>query len=261
MPTFRVICIYTKIKKFFFLYKILFYLFLYRMNIKKGQNTRQTILDSARQIFNERGLNITLEKIAAEMGLTKSRITNHFATKESLFLAILRDYEESLARCAEEIGLAEALELSELAEGLSAVMDVQYQYRCGIAFVAMVTHSQHELHRHISENYKKNVRSIMQRTGKMVDLGILKPEILNASNFSIFVFQYTNILTNWVVNLELYDLEHGYSKMKPVYLNAALSCFKPFLTKKGEKQFSEIDFRQTSKSVKMQKRRSSGTQN
>ncbi len=231
------------------------------MNIKKGQNTRQTILDSARQIFNERGLNITLEKIAAEMGLTKSRITNHFATKESLFLAILRDYEESLARCATDIGLSDALELSELAVGISAVMDVQYQYRCGMAYVAMVTHSQQELHRHISENYRKNVRSILKRTEKMVDAGILKPEILKSSDFSIFVFQYTNILTTWVINLELYDIEQGYAKMKPVYISAAFSCFIPYLTKKGEKQLAAIDFRQASKSSKTQKARTSDSLN
>ncbi len=213
----------------------------------KGQNTRQAILDSARQIFNEKGLNITLEKIAAEMGLTKSRITNHFSTKDSLFLAILRAYEEKLAHVAAEVNLVNAVDLSELAEGISAVMDVQYEYRCGIAYVALVTQSQHELHKHISENYKRNVRSIFNRVKKMADVGILKPDILSASEFKIFVFQYTNILTTWVINLELYDAEQGYAKMKPVYIDAVFSCFKPYLTTMGEKQLAAIDFRKVSK--------------
>lgn len=218
------------------------------MSINKGQNTKHSILDSARQIFNEKGLNITLEKIATEIGLTKSRITNHFATKDSLFLAILRAYEEELAHVTAEVKLADAIEFSDIARGISAVMDVQYEYRCGIAYVAMVTQSQHELHRHISENYKKNVRNIFNRAKRMVDEGALKPDILIPSGFNTFVFQFTNILTTWVINLELYDSEQGYTKMKPVYIDAALSCFKPYLTKKGEKQLAAIDFRKVSKS-------------
>lgn len=218
------------------------------MAINKGQNTKHSILDSARQIFNEKGLNITLEKIATEMGLTKSLITNHFSTKDSLFLAILRAYEEKLAYVTAEMKLADAVDFSELARGISAVMDVQYEYRCGIAYVAMVTQSQHELHKHISENYKKNVKNIFNRAKKMADVGILKPDILVASGFKTFVFQFTNILTTWVINLELYDSEQGYAKMKPVYIDAALSCFKPYLTQKGEKQLSAIDFRKVSKS-------------
>ncbi|MBX7041744.1 MAG: TetR/AcrR family transcriptional regulator [Ignavibacteria bacterium] len=218
------------------------------MNKKKGQSTRDTIVDRARQIFNEKGLNITLEKIAAEMGLTKSRITNHFSTKETLFLAILHAYEEKFAQLAAEISLENSLELADLAKSLSAIMDVQYDFRCGIAYLAMVTQSNSELHTHIGESYKRNIRNIQKRTERMVDAGILNPEILSKSNFETFVFQYTNILTTWVINLELYNAESGYAKMKPVYLDGALSCFKPYLSKRGEKQFSAIDFRQISKS-------------
>ena len=182
----------------------------YRMNSKKGQSTRDTLVDRARQIFNERGLNITLEKIAAEMGLTKSRIANHFSTKESLFLAILLAYEQRLAQLAAEISLENVVELDDLARSISAIMDVQHDFRCGIAYLTMVTQSNSELHMHISENYKSNIRNIQKRTEKMVDAGILNPEILSKSNFETFVFQYTNILTTRVINLKLYNSESGY---------------------------------------------------
>ena len=217
------------------------------MKLNKGQNTRQIIIDKARHIFNENGLNITLEMIAANMGLTKSRITNHFATKESLFLAILRDYENVLARVAGEIKLADAVEFSEIAGCLSVIMDVQYEYRCGMAYITLVTQSQHELHKHISENYERNVRNIFKRVEKMVSRGILKSDILIKYNFNTFVFQYTNLLTTWVINLILYDYEKGYAKMKPLYLYAALSCYKPYLTSKGEQEIATLDFRSISK--------------
>ncbi|MGL6268322.1 MAG: TetR/AcrR family transcriptional regulator, partial [Chitinophagaceae bacterium] len=60
----------------------------------KGVITRKYILDRSREIFNTKGINLTLDSIARELNITKGRITNHFPAKDNLFLAIVADYED-----------------------------------------------------------------------------------------------------------------------------------------------------------------------
>ncbi len=216
--------------------------------LSKGQITRNTILENARAIFNEKGLDITLDTIAQEMGLTKGRITNHFPTKESLFQAIMVAYEWQLGEYLRHFNWTEReVNLHSTAVYTSGVMDIQYENRCAIGYLAMVTREKKEVFDYIQDSYKHRVASIRNRLAGMVKAGLLIPAVLQQRSFAVFQFQYTNLLTHWVVSVQHYGGEMGYPTLKPVYLQGVLQCYYPYLTSAGLDQYEKLSFSKLAK--------------
>lgn len=215
------------------------------MNYKKGQETKKSILDKTRLLFNQKGIALTIEVIAREIGLTRSRISNHFPTRESLLQAIMEGYEQHLATVVTNFPWRTQYPDFQLyAEFLNEVMDVQYEFRAGIAYAAVVTPYQQEALEHIHKAYRRNLESIKNRVNQLMQGGLLTKEILEPANFDVFVYQYTTLLTTWVISLQLYEQGRIYPEVKPKYIRGALNCFKPFMTEAGRKNFESIDFEQ-----------------
>lgn len=213
------------------------------VTISKGEATRKSIVEKARTIFNEKGIGITLEMIAAEIGMSKSRISNHFPTKDGLFIAILREYEVELAEVAGKQyarGFQESLQ--SFADGLSEIMDVQFKYRCGIIYLNMLSPSQHELKMHIRENYARNLQSIRTRMQRMAELGIIDPAVFAEENWQGFVFVYVNLLTQWVIHYDMYDSDLSYQQAKSKYLHGIIHhIYPPYLTAAGKRALEQLN--------------------
>ena len=73
---------------------------------KKGEVTRERILDAAEALFAERGFEgASLREVAARVGLRNPSLYNHFDSKESLYAAVLeRDIGPVLRLLAEAKG-------------------------------------------------------------------------------------------------------------------------------------------------------------
>ena len=181
--------------------------------IGKGKLTRKTILDAAREIFNEKGINLTIDNLASEMEVTKGKITNHFATKDKLFLAILADYEEQLGNTLASLREQyESKTLRSVMSLISPIMDLQFEYRCSIIYLNVLSPGQSELREHTRRNAEKNTEAIRNRISLMVNNKLVKGEILEKEAFDAFIFIYVNQLTQWVVYFDMYDQERGLKK-------------------------------------------------
>lgn len=211
----------------------------------KGKLTRKTILDAAREIFNEKGINLTIDNLASEMEVTKGKITNHFATKDKLFLAILADYEEQLGNTLASLREQfESKTMGSVMSLISPVMDLQFEYRCSIIYLNVLSPGQSELREHTRRNAVKNIEAIRNRISLMVTNKLVKGEILEKEAFDAFIFIYINQLTQWVVYFDMYDQERGFKKMKPVYLRGIMHhVYGPYLTSKGRKELEELEYK------------------
>lgn len=211
----------------------------------KGKLTRKTILDAAREIFNEKGINLTIDNLASEMEVTKGKITNHFATKDKLFLAILADYEEQLGNTLASLREQyESKSLRSVMSLISPIMDLQFEYRCSIIYLNVLSPGQSELREHTRKNAVKNMEAIRNRLSLMVSNKLVKQEILKKDAFEAFIFIYINQLTQWVVYFDMYDQERGFKKMKPVYLRGIMQhVYGPYLTSKGRKELEALEYK------------------
>lgn len=223
--------------------------------IPKGELTRKTILDTLRKIFNEKGVNMTLDNLAKEMDMPKGRITNHFATKDKMFMGILDEYETRLAELREELReYYDGNTIEDVAFLLSAAMDVQYEYRCAILFLAVLSPSQVELKDRILEGKKRNVANLRNRTANMVKKGLLDERVLREEEFQRLTFLYLNTMTQWVICHDMYNSDTSYEKMKPVYVSGVVThVYGPFLTTKGKKQLAGIDIKKISQATRKKK--------
>ena len=209
-------------------------------NYKKGIEMRQHIIREARMVFNDEGLHLTLDQLAGKLNLTKGRITNYFPAKDDLFVALSQDYDIRFQELMMQFGGERKVSFEWLVKVFSAVMDLQYEYRSAIIFVATTSSSQKEMHNQITKSYKTNSKQVSQSVESLLKAGLVKPFILDPKAFEVFCFQYVNLFTTWVISLEIYHSSSSYKKMKPIYLKGILGCFYPYLTIKGRNQMNKI---------------------
>jgi AcrR family transcriptional regulator len=83
-----------------------------------AERNRQRILTAARELFAERGLDVTLDAIAEHAGLGVGTVYRRFANREELVEALFEDRVSDLVRVAEQ-----ALEIADPWEGLVFLME------------------------------------------------------------------------------------------------------------------------------------------
>lgn len=208
------------------------------MEYSKGKQSREEIIDSARQIFNHYGIQITLTKLAELMDTTLGRLTHHFRNKDLLFVAIAQDYELKLNESRQNRPHGPA-SMGTFMNAASQVMDLQYDYRCAMRYTIASFQHKEEMKSHIIESYSNSRAFIKNMLKAYIDSGSLRPKVLVDDVYEVFLFQLTNLFTNWVINLELYDHNRSYHEMKPIYLKGIMSIFLPFLTEKGQQELDD----------------------
>ena len=203
------------------------------MVLLKGLKSKGELLEQARVLLNEEGLGITLAELARKMNMTQGKITYHFPTKDHLFVALAQRYEDiqMSLRSAQVPGV---FGLDVFCLRAAEAMDVQYDYRCVIRYIATSVRAQSELFEHSLSFYTKN-REIISRVMKaLIEVKSISPKILDPGIYEIVLFQFTSLFTTWVINLEIYDTDKTYQEMKPVYLKGIFACLAPFATRKGK---------------------------
>ncbi|MHC1775589.1 MAG: TetR/AcrR family transcriptional regulator [Lentimicrobium sp.] len=198
----------------------------------KGLNSRERLITSSRDFFNQYGLSFTLNNLAKSLNITLGMVTYYFPTKDHLFVAIADDYELKLSELRSK-SADESYNLAILYRAAERVMDLQYEYRCVMHYAASSSKNQSELFSHLSEKFRNNRNMILLSVKALVANGDLNEAILEEENYSIFLFCYTNLFTNWVINLEIYDIDKSYQIMKPIYLKGIFSAYLPYFTPKG----------------------------
>jgi hypothetical protein len=123
---------------------------------------------------------------------------------------------------------------------LSNIMDVQYEYRCAIAYLSVSGSFHPEIHQHVEISFLNRLEGIRMRLIAMVAMDLVTPAILKQPDLDIYCFQYTTLLTTWVVCQEMYYSRQGLEKMKPVYLSGVLNLYIPYLTKRGMVEFTKL---------------------
>jgi AcrR family transcriptional regulator len=206
----------------------------------KGANTRERIVNAARELFNEYGIGMTLSNLANKMEITLGMLTYHFPTKDSIFLAIAEEYEQKRASQREQ-DYAGKFSLEVFCRIIGKVMDLQYDYRCAMRYITSLSNNQSDLSSHTTESYKLNRQLIRQGIQILVTEGELKSTILDEENFKVFLFAFSSLATSWLINLEIYDYEESYETMKPVYLNGIFSTYIPFVTPLGEESLRKLN--------------------
>lgn len=208
--------------------------------LSKGAITRQTLITDARKVLNENGISLTLRELSSKMGVTIGRITNHFPTKEHLFIALSEDYETHFTQLMKSSAVQRVPSLTQLIQSTLKVMDLQYEYRCLFKFIYSAGLNQHIILNQVSAKWTKNLSNFTLMISGLVEAKILDRSILNKANYERFKFQHINLLTTWLVSHSIYDRTLPLAHCKEVYAKGVMMTFHPFLTKKGKTELVEV---------------------
>lgn len=206
---------------------------------KKGAISRDLLIQQSRELFNTYGLSLTMANLANRLNTTLGKITYYFPTKDHIFISIAQDYEYKLTQMRSS-SRNETFDFQALYQYLNNVMDLQYEYRCAMRYVASASSNQSDLFSQITESYKGNREIIKNLVRLFISNGLLNENALQESNYAAFAFCVTNLMTTWTINLEIYDSHVPYLQMKFTYLKGVFISFHPFLTPKGKEELARI---------------------
>ncbi|MCI5091636.1 TetR/AcrR family transcriptional regulator [Phaeodactylibacter sp.] len=200
--------------------------------------TKQKILNVALDLYNRDGVsNVSIRQLAKEVGISHSNLIYHYPAQEDIILGL----HDQLLRKAVEHNKKIKLDTSPLTTlyrstktGFSVVYDFRFlfkdlQYICS-SFPKM------------SATIKsvERVRSEMYRSviNQMVTLKLIRPEA-HEKEFDHLITLIKIFSDHWLVSSSIYDdLSKEERLEKYSYL---LMChFRPYLTKKGVKEFNSM---------------------
>jgi AcrR family transcriptional regulator len=210
---------------------------------RKGELSQLWLIENCINVFNTKGLDITLNQLAVELNISLGRISYYYPTKEKLLVAISLDYENKLTEITTNFQYSTDQNfLLDQFRLYSQIMDNQYHYRCVMIYASGASNSRKEMINQINVRYRGSSERFRLLIDHLIELGFLDSKLLDYPGFEVFRFKFITVFTTWVINLEIYDKEQGYEKMKPIYLQGIASCFLPFATPKAKKILQEIDY-------------------
>jgi AcrR family transcriptional regulator len=147
-----------------------------RKTTTKGDTTRQTIIDSALELFTSKGYHgSSVRDIAEKSGLVVAAIYNHFPDKEAIFVSVLNNWHP-LIRILPLLESAENTRVDAFLRSVGLNLLAEFREHPEISSIIFIEllefNSQHMLN--LSENLIPHIQKFAQRVaeaeGKIVEM-------------------------------------------------------------------------------------------
>ncbi|MDF9801203.1 AcrR family transcriptional regulator [Catalinimonas alkaloidigena] len=201
-------------------------------------NTKEKILATAKDLFNERGLESTSAKnIAATLKISDGNLRYHFRTKEDLVYALYMQLVEAFDQQLTQFE-AQSFSLHLVYQTLSYVYHKLYAYRFLMAdFVAIMRkYPKIQLHYRALTHTRK--QQLSQFTEALTQEGIFKNDI-PVSQYAHLTEQLSLLSDAWIGHAEVLYEGDEQQKLKH-YTMLAFSMLVPYLTTKGMYEYIDI---------------------
>lgn len=208
---------------------------------RKGERSRENIILQASEVLNTYGSSITIDEIARYTEITKSKITNHFSTKENLHIAITELYIRDIQQYFDSIIFSDRFNWKEYIGILSDIMDIQFKYRSAIMFIWTATFKDEAFMQVINESFNIRKHSMIGLFKKLVQENYLLESVFHERNFKIFYHQHAVLGVHWLNTYLLFDYRKSLQEVKPTYLAGTIEIYKPYLSEKGLAEFESLN--------------------
>lgn len=193
------------------------------------RNTRQEILETAKQLFNEKGFNVVSTRDIAEViGISKGNLTYYFKKKEDIIEALLLESSDTRPKEAPKT-------LSELD---AFFLDMQQTVKDNAFYFwhhAQIAQLLPKIRESQDESYRTNVKMLSQTMQTLQSKGILYQETFTG-NYERLIDLLLISIIYWVPFCEL---KNGYGT-KVSFQYHAWSILYPYLTNAGKDGLKKI---------------------
>ncbi len=199
--------------------------------------TKQKILDSALQLFNEHGVaDVSIRQIAKAANISHSNLIYHFPSKGEVILAL---HNQLLARAIQinQEGGGKEFDVRNLFIATKAGFETTYHYRFFFFDLLYICNTVAEVRNLLIE--VEGIRSAMylEVINLSVKKGLMRQEAY-PGEYDQFVKRIKIFSDHWISSsaiyedLQLHELVHEYSML-------LLSGFYPYLTSTGRTEFEQ----------------------
>ncbi|MEQ8303906.1 MAG: TetR/AcrR family transcriptional regulator [Cyclobacteriaceae bacterium] len=200
-------------------------------------NTRQIILDKAKDLFNSNGIQTTtLRQIALALNISQGNLNYHFKAKqditEALYFELVHKMDAEMDSLTQQFSL-----LSTLYQSAEKTIRIFYQYRFLMRDMYLIFRESEKIKSHYI-----NLQQIRRTQFNTLFSAMLEHKILRQEEFAneyARLYERLNILgDNWINAFELFKIDQD----DPIryYHNLLFETIYPYLTDTGKNQFAEI---------------------
>jgi AcrR family transcriptional regulator len=200
--------------------------------------TRDKILETAREMFNEQGIeNTSAKMIATKMRISDGNLRYHFRTKESLIYALYRQLAEGFDQQFVPLDTDHQFSLEQIYLMLESVYTRLYTHRYLMAdFMAIM-----RKYPRIAQDYRQLIRRREQQFTRLIELfrqqGMLKSDI-PMNQYRQMIQQFYVFSDAWIGHAEVFMKEAGAEEKIRHYVQLAFSIIAPYLTEEGKAQYA-----------------------
>jgi AcrR family transcriptional regulator len=144
---------------------------------RESKDTAQRILDASLGLFNAEGIeNVSLRRVAAELGISQGNLTYHFKKRDDIVFALYLALVERLNAEIAEVAAADDTPLRHLTRLTRAVFEAFEAYRFLLVDLAQIMRRYPQIQRYHLELQVGRRVQILGMFARMSDDGLLQPE-------------------------------------------------------------------------------------
>ncbi|MEM8900562.1 MAG: TetR/AcrR family transcriptional regulator [Bacteroidota bacterium] len=197
------------------------------------KKTRKKILEVARNLFNEHGVaDISLRRIAKEMGISHSNLIYHFKTKNDIIVQLHLDILNS-AKAENEKLQVEEDRIAGLWKTTLVGFEILYKNRFFLLDLPYILKENRALHDFFLEVESIRADMYLHEIDTWKEKGLMREEEFKGE-YQQLIKRIRIFSDSWITSSRIYDEGKASSLIMQDYTGLLMSEFYPYLTEKGK---------------------------
>lgn len=202
------------------------------------KKTRDRILDTALQLFNEKGIGVVSSKhVSDEMGISYGNLCYHFPKKDDIIMQLYLNMQADLDEQFESIQ-QEIFGFDFMVKSLQALLNTVYRYKFIYLDITIMTRRSEEIKKHAVQQVEQRRIMLKGLIDFLIHEGYAKIEKIEG-HYDKLVHVMLILLNSWISDSETFYKGSEEEKVA-YYLDLFYSFMRPSLTKQGIEAFNQI---------------------
>ncbi|MBK9591583.1 MAG: TetR family transcriptional regulator [Crocinitomicaceae bacterium] len=200
--------------------------------------TKRLILDTALNLFNEKGLaQVSLRTIAESMRISPGNLTYHFKKREEIVEALYYEFVAEVEERFEEMNLSE-IKLNLVFDLILMLTETRLKYRFLMRDFTTLIAENPSIKKHYVAVIKKRKSQSMGIFDHLIELKILRPAELE--NEYEHLYERIQILGNFWITSALMQGNKMTNATVERNFEMVVQIMYPYLTNKGKREWERL---------------------
>lgn len=199
--------------------------------------TKQKIIDSSKELFNQHGYSqVTIRMIATNLGISSGNLNYHFKKREEILEFLYFDMVAEFDQRIETLSETE-ISFSQIRHDIQVSMERMLEYKFIWTDLFNILKANDKICDHFNAVYQKRISGNVFLFNRLHEM-----ELIRAAKFQeeyhILAERMVNFGDTWIYTSEVYN-RNSSKKQLEYQVNAMLAMLFPYLTDTGLQEFEQ----------------------